>query len=88
LSVSPNRLHRNPAYEPVNNPDYEIRSNDIQYLVWDSYSAGRSSFFSERLLQLAARFNGRVVHTQTVTVTLEDGTKVEKPVIIIYLVYP
>ena len=88
MSVSPNALHRNPAYEPVNNPDSQIRSNNIQYLIWDSYSAGRSSFFSERLLQLAARFNGRVVHTQTVTVTLEDGTKVDKPVIIIYSVYP
>ena len=88
LSVSPNPLHRNPAYEPVNNPDFQIRSNNIQYVVWDSYSAGRSSFFSERLLDLTARFNGRVVHTQTVTVTLDDGTKVEKPVIIIYLVHP
>jgi hypothetical protein len=88
LSVSPNPLHRNPAYESVNNPDSEIRTNNIQYLVWDSYSAGRSTFFSDRLLQLAARFNGRVVHTQTVTVTLEDGTKVDKPVIIIYMVHP
>jgi hypothetical protein len=88
LSVSPNPLHRNPAYEPVNNPDFEIRSNNIQYVVWDSYSAGRSSFFSERLLALTARFHGRVVHTQTVTVTLDDGTKVDKPVIVIYLVHP
>jgi len=88
LSVSPNPLHRNPAYEPVGNPDSEIRTNNIQYLVWDSYSAGRSTFFSDRLLELAARFNGRVVHTQTITVTLEDGTKVEKPVIIIYVVHP
>jgi 4-amino-4-deoxy-L-arabinose transferase-like glycosyltransferase len=88
LSVSPNPLHRNPAYESVNNPDSEIRTNDIQYLVWDSYSAGRSTFFSDRLLELAARFNGRAVHTQTVAVTLEDGTKVEKPVIIIYMVHP
>jgi hypothetical protein len=88
LSVSPNPLHRNPAYEPVGNPDSEIRTNNIQYLVWDSYSAGRSTFFSDRLLELAARFNGRVVHTQTITVTLEDGTKVEKPVIIIYTVHP
>ena len=88
LSVSPNPLHRNPAYEPVSNPDSQIRTNNIQYLVWDSYSAGRSTFFSEKLLELAARFNGRVVHTQTVTVTLEDGTKVDKPVIIIYMVHP
>jgi Dolichyl-phosphate-mannose-protein mannosyltransferase len=88
ISVSPNPLHRNPAYEPIDNPDLEIRSNNVQYLVWDSYSAGRSSFFSERLLDLSARFHGRVVHTQTVAVTLDDGTEVEKPVIIIYLVHP
>jgi hypothetical protein len=88
LSVSPNSLHRNPAYESVNNPDLEIRSNNVQYLVWDSYSAGRSSFFSERLLELAARFHGRVVHTETVTVTLDDGSKVDKPVIVIYAVHP
>jgi hypothetical protein len=88
LSVSPNPLHRNPAYEPISNPDLEIRSNNIQYVVWDSYSAERSTFFSERLLELTARFHGRVIHTQNVTVTLDDGTKVDKPVIIIYLVHP
>jgi hypothetical protein len=88
LSVSPNPLHRNPSYESVNNPDLEIRSNNIQYVVWDSYSAERSAFFSQRLLALTARFHGRVVHTQTVTVTLDDGTKVDKPVIIIYWVHP
>ena len=88
LSISPNPLHRNPSYESVNNPDSDIRTNHIQYLVWDSYSAGRSIFFSDRLLELVARFNGRAVHTQTVTVILEDGTKVDKPVIIIYMVHP
>jgi hypothetical protein len=88
ISVSPNPLHRNPAYQPVNNADSEIRSHNVQYLVWDSYSAQRSSFFAERLLQLAARFHGRVVHTQTVKVTLDDGSQVDKPVITIYLVRP
>ena len=88
LSVSPNPLHRNPSYQPVNNPDLEIRKNNIQYIVWDSYSAERSSFFSERILELVKRFNGRVVHTESVTVTLEDGTQIEKPVIIIYAVRP
>ncbi len=88
LSISPNPLHRNPSYEPVINPDAEIRSNTIQYLVWDSYSADRSSFFADKLLQLNARFHGRAVHTENVTVTLDDGTKVDKPVIIIYMVHP
>ena len=88
LSVSPNPLHRNPAYVPVNNPDLQIRSNNIQYLVWDSYSAARSDFFSQKLLELTARFHGRAVHTQTVKVTLDDGSQVDKPVVIIYLVRP
>jgi hypothetical protein len=88
ISVSPNPLHRNPAYEPINNPDFKIRTNEIQYLVWDSYSAGRSSFFSNRMLELAARFNGRVIHTEYVTVTSEDGNQVTKPVIVIYVVHP
>lgn len=88
ISVSPNPLHRNPSYEPVNNPDLAIRTNQIQYLVWDSYSAGRSEFFSSKILQLVKRFNGRAVHTESVMVTLEDGTTTAKPVIIIYLVHP
>ena len=88
VSVSPNPLHRNPSYEPIHNADLLIRSNDVQYLVWDSYSAERSSFFSDRILQLAQRFNGRIVHTESVLVTLEDGTQTAKPVIIIYMVHP
>lgn len=88
ISVSPNPLHRNPAYEPIHNADLLIRTNDVQYLVWDSYSAERSSFFSDRILQLAQRFHGRIVHTESVMVTLEDGTQTAKPVIIIYMVHP
>ena len=49
LSVSPNPLHRNPSYEPVNNPDRAIRDNELQYVVWDSFSAARSSYFSSKL---------------------------------------
>ena len=46
LSVSPNPLHRNPAYEPVNNPDLLIRSGEVQYLVWDSFTAARTPYFT------------------------------------------
>lgn len=88
ISVSPNPLHRNPSYQPVNNPDLQIRTNEIQYLVWDSYSAERSEFFSSKILELVERFNGRVVHVESVTVTLEDGRQVTRPVIIIYRVHP
>jgi hypothetical protein len=88
LSVSPNPLHRNPVYEPVNNPDLKIRSNDIQYIVWDSFSASRSSFFSTGLLRYVERYHGRVVHTEFVDVRTDDGATVAKPVIVIYEVRP
>ncbi|MBN1147849.1 MAG: glycosyltransferase family 39 protein [Anaerolineales bacterium] len=88
LSVSPNPLHRNPSYEPVHNPDYQIRIGEIQYLVWDSFSTGRSSFFSEKLLYYVEKYNGRAIYTETVTITTPEGNEVEKPVIIIYEVHP
>ena len=88
LSVSPNPLHRNPSYEPIYNPDFEIRTGELQYLVWDSFSAGRTSFFSEKLLWYVQKYNGRAVYTETVTVTTPEGAKTEKPVIIIYEVHP
>jgi uncharacterized membrane protein len=88
LSVSPNPLRRNPSYPPILNPDMQIRNGDIQYVVWDSYSAERSTFFSEGVLKFAKRYHGRVIHTQSVKVTLVDGTIVDKPVIIIYEVRP
>ena len=49
LSVSPNPLHRNPAYTPVVNADLPLRNGQVQYLVWDAYSASRTTFFTERL---------------------------------------
>ncbi len=88
LSVSPNPLRRNPSYPPILNPDMQIRNGEIQYAVWDSFSAERSVFFSESLLRFAKRYHGRVIHTQSVKVFLSDGTTVDKPVIIIYEVRP
>jgi len=88
LSVSPNPLRRNPSYEPVFNPDLQIRTGDLHYIVWDSFSAERSAFFSEGLLKIAEKYNGRVVHVESVMVKLEDGTTVAKPVIVIYEVRP
>jgi 4-amino-4-deoxy-L-arabinose transferase-like glycosyltransferase len=88
LSVSTNPLNRNPSYEPIRNPDFRIRNNEFQYLVWDSFSADRSSFFSEGLLRYADRFNGRVVHTQSATVETDDGHSVRKPMIVVYQVRP
>ena len=88
LSVSPNPLHRNPVYEPVLNPDFQLRSSEIQYLVWDSFSASRSEFFSEKIFTFAERYNGRIVHVETVETRGDDGSVIDTPVIIIYEVRP
>jgi 4-amino-4-deoxy-L-arabinose transferase-like glycosyltransferase len=79
LSISTNPLQRNPAYEPILNPDLPLRNGEVQYIVWDAYSADRSKFFSERLLGYVRRYNGRIVHTETV-----NG----KDVFIVYEVHP
>ena len=88
LAVSPNPLHRNPSYEPIINPDFQLRNGNLQYIVWDSYSAGRSSFFSNKVIGYARRYNGRVVHTESVKSTTPSGDVVQSPVIIIYEVRP
>jgi hypothetical protein len=88
LSVSPNPLRRNPAYEPVDNPDLRIRNNELQYVVWDSFSAARSPFFSKKLLRYADRYNGRAIHTQSVYTQTADGRRARVPLIIVYAVRP
>jgi hypothetical protein len=88
LSVSPNPLHRNPSYEPINNPDLEIRSGELQYIVWDSFSASRSTFFGTRIQEYAERYHGRVVHTESITVRTEAGEEASVPLIVIYEVRP
>lgn len=84
LSVSSNPLHRNPSYEPVANPDLELRDRTLQYVVWDAYSAARSPTFAGRELQLVNRFHGRVIHVESVAGA--GGASV--PVIVIYEVRP
>jgi hypothetical protein len=88
LSVSSNPLHRNPTYVPVGNADLQIRTNKLQYVVWDSYSAGRSPYFARQLMRYIERYHGRAVHTQAVYVSAKGGGTVAKPVIVIYEVRP
>lgn len=88
LSVSPNPLFRNPSYSPIDNPDLKLRKAEIQYIVWDSFSAARSPFFSEKIMRYVQRYNGYVAHIESVLVTSPDNTLVARPVIIIYMVRP
>jgi hypothetical protein len=88
ISVSPNPLHRNPSYEPIVNPDRTLREGEIQYIVWDRFSAQRSPHFSDRVLELARRYHGRVVHTEYVQGVDAQGRPEPVPVIVVYGVRP
>jgi putative flippase GtrA len=83
LSVSTNELHRNPVYEPVGNADLRLRNGEIQYLVWDSFSAERAPSFAAQLLGYVEKFHGHVVHSESIS---ERGTS--RRVIVIYAVRP
>ncbi len=87
ISVSPNPLHRNPAYIPVRNPDLLLRTGQVQYLVWDAYSAARSHYFSARLMSYVRRYHGSVAHSESVIISTSHGPA-RQPVIIIYEVRP
>lgn len=86
LSVSPNPLHRNPVYDPVRNPDLELRTGNIQYVVWDAFSASRSTYFTQQLLRYVRRYRGIVAYTGFVSVPTTDGERTPQPVIVIYQV--
>jgi hypothetical protein len=86
LSVGPNPLKRNPAYDPIANPDLAIRTDEVQYLVWDAYTSSRTPFFASKLLAYAHRYHGRAVHTESVLVRSAAGGRVAKPVMIVYSV--
>jgi 4-amino-4-deoxy-L-arabinose transferase-like glycosyltransferase len=88
LSVSTDPHNRNPAYTPVPNPDLALRNGDFQYIVWDAYTAARTSFFGREAGRLASKFNGVAVYTSAVTVRPRAGPDVDKPVIVIYEVHP
>ena len=88
LSVSPNPLNRNPSYEPLVNPDRALRDNEIQYVVWDAFSASRSPRFSRRLLRYAARYDGRMVHSELLPARGSTGLTAQRPAIVIFEVRP
>jgi hypothetical protein len=88
LSVSPNPLNRNPSYEPLPNPDQALRDSRIQYVVWDTFSAGRSEKFSRRVLRYAERYNGRAVHVEALPASTPSGRRAERPAVVVYEVRP
>jgi 4-amino-4-deoxy-L-arabinose transferase-like glycosyltransferase len=88
VSVSPNPLRRNPTYQPVDNPDLTIRMNEVQYLVYDSYSAARTPFFAHLLMQSVHKYSGILVYADYQPAQRADGSAAKVPVVLIYEVHP
>ena len=88
LSISPNPLRANPAYEAVRNPDYQLRWGLVEYLIYDAYSAARTPHFANRLLDFVERYGGEIVHEQYGTLVTDEGDTYRAPVIRIYRVGP
>jgi 4-amino-4-deoxy-L-arabinose transferase-like glycosyltransferase/putative flippase GtrA len=87
LSVSPNPLRRNPAYDPINNPDRALQLNQIQYIATDIWSAQRSPYFAGTLNKYLARYHGALVYQQRALVN-ESNTTTSQVVIRVYEVRP
>jgi 4-amino-4-deoxy-L-arabinose transferase-like glycosyltransferase len=77
LSVTGGALYHNPAYQPVRNPDRALRTGQYQYVVWDSYTAARSSFYGDKARDLADKYHGIAVYT---------GANADRETIVIYKV--
>ena len=88
LSVSPNPLRRNPAYDPIPNPDRALQLNQIQYIATDIWSAQRSPFFDGLLRRYISRYHGSLVYQQRAQVRDYSGNVSTEVVIQIYEVRP
>lgn len=88
LSVSPNPLNRNPSYEALTNPDRAIRDSELQYVVWDTFSAARSAGFSKKLLGYVERYDGRVIHSEVLPAKTALGESADRPAIVVFSVQP
>ena len=88
LSVSPNPLRRNPAYDPIVNPDRALQLNQIQYIATDVWSAQRSPYFDGKVRSYVSRYHGTLVYQQSADVRDSSGRVSTQVVIQIYEVRP
>jgi 4-amino-4-deoxy-L-arabinose transferase-like glycosyltransferase len=88
LSVSPNPLRRNPAYDPILNPDRAVQTLQIHYAAFDVWSAARSPFFSSTLRRYIVKYHGQLVYEQHAVTRDAHGASQDQVVIQIYQLRP
>lgn len=88
VSVSPNPLRRNPAYDPIRNPDRSIQLLKFQYIAVDIWSADRSPFFENVVRGYVKKYSGRLVYEQHAQVRSADDSITDQIVIQIFEIRP
>ncbi len=88
LSVSPNPLRRNPAYDPILNPDRALQLNQIQYVAIDIWSSQRSPFFDSLIRRYVERYHGSLIYSQHAQTRDTSGALSDQVVIQLYEVRP
>jgi hypothetical protein len=88
LSVSANPLNRNPSYLPLINPDAHLRYGDVQYIVFDAFTANRSPFFTQTLMGYVEKYDAREIYAYTMPGEDEFGHPQPVKIIVIYEVRP
>ena len=84
LSVNPNPAQHNPAYTPITDPDSMLENGEIDYLVYDIYSAQRARYFADELNYYARKYSAEPVHTEYERYIDAEGNAVEKSVVVVY----
>jgi hypothetical protein len=60
-----------------------LRQGELNYVVWDAYSASRTTFYSQELMTYVHRYRGVLLHTEELDVAGRTT-----PVIMVYEVRP
>ena len=87
LSINPNPAKHNPSYSPIINPDLMIRNGQIQYLIYDVYSATRTQHFADKLNYYVDKYDAQLIHSEYKKYYNPETKKVIlKPLILVYVI--
>lgn len=89
ISVNPDPGRHNPSYTPITNADMMVLTDKIQYIVYDIYSAGNSSFLqrkSDELVNYINKYDAVPIHTEYESFRTTENEVITIPAVVIYAV--
>ena len=87
IITNPNPALHNPSYNPINNPDFMIRSGQIQYIVYDMFSASRTPHFADKVMYLCSKIRRSFsLFGDYDRYVDQEGKTITKPAILIYVI--